>query len=169
MLLLFFLTWHARFCMTWPLLSFVKLIISYSQNVKFQQHWIQLVVSYIHAFANSIFSGIVSLWCFLLILKSHCRILIHLEGFPAFPSDPYTLFVCIFNIPCIKILSLCLYLFHYVWSHWSLWQGHTHHYSPNTLHISYHNCQQLLNLKGRQLSNKNWLLSRLKRKWHLNK
>ena len=50
---------------------------------------------YIHAFANSVFSGIVSLWSFLLILKSHHRILIYLESFPVFPSDPQVSSVCI--------------------------------------------------------------------------
>lgn len=102
MLFLLLLIWHTRLCTTWRLLSPVPLllIISYSRMSSFSNF---NIVCCMQAEANSISSGIFSLWYFLLILTSHHRIFTHLAGFPAFPSAPHVL-VCIFNTPCINAL-----------------------------------------------------------------
>lgn len=92
--------------MTSPLLSSVPLppIISYSQNIV--SVTLKLVCNLISMPLLILFS----LWCFLLISKSYHGISNHLAHFLAFPFDPQKLFVCIFNIPCIKHLFVSLSL-----------------------------------------------------------
>lgn len=121
MLFLLLLAWHTKLGTTWRLLSSVPLllIISYSRMSSFSNFNIACCIQ---AEANSISSGIFSLWYFLLILTSHQRIFTHLAGFPGVPSAPHRL-VCIFNTPCINALSendlfssLCLLLDMISWS-----------------------------------------------------